>query len=211
MKKQDIYNAFHKEFTFLYDRGFKKNDKESLYRKAKYGFDEISILVSSYSPVHIVRFVLSTRFDELEFIMNNFRDMNPKYIYKTPSFMVRQEELIGKNRYEYRIEKEEDIEIMGRDFENFMNEYGGDFFEKYNNLEAIHKEVNLNLNAPSLLYGSDKCARAMYGVLVAQILNKSEFDHLVVEYRDYLKEWNEYDQNRYEKLVSYIQNDYQKN
>jgi hypothetical protein len=207
MKTQDIYNAFHNEFTFLYDRGFKKNDKESLIRKTNLGFDKISILVSSYSPIYIVRFVLNTRFDELELIMNSFRDMNPKFINKTPSFMVRQELLIKKDRYEYHIETEKDIKDMGSDFEKFMNDHGWSFFEKYNDLEAIHVDVNSSPKEPCLLY-NDKCSRAMYGVLVAKILNKTEFDQLVVEYRDYLKGWNEYDQGRYEKLVMYLKNEY---
>lgn len=209
MKTQDIYNAFHKEFAFLHSREFKKYSKESLYRKTKYGFDEISILVSSYSPIYIVRFVLSIRIDELELIMNNFRDMNPKYINKTPSFMVRQELLMKKDRYEYRIETDEELESMKIDFEKIMNDYGWNFFDKYNNLEAIHEAVN-STPEESLLF-NDKCRRAMYGVLVAKILNAPEFENLVTHYRESLEDWNEYDQGRYEQLVSYLQKDFKNN
>jgi|SRR5690554_451517 len=209
MKTQDIYNAFHKEFNFLNENGFIKLNKELTWRKKDYGFDAISILVSSYKPVYVVSFNLGIRIEFLEKLMKDFEDINPDYHHQTKSIMVMQGKFSEELKKEYRIETDEELESMKIDFEKIMNDYGWNFFDKYNNIESIHEEVNSKPKEPCLLY-NDKCARAMYGILVAKILNKSEFDQLVFEYRDYLKEWNEYDQGRYEKLVTYLKNEYAK-
>ncbi len=202
MKPDDIYKLAGKEFTFLINSGFKPYKKESLIKETTYGFNSVSILVSDYKTELIVEFILGIRINFLEDIMNKFRKINPTLQNYTKSVMATQSKILNIDEKEYKIYSDIDLLTMADSFKEFMEKYGFPFYEKFHNLNNIDKEINIAPDKPCLLF-TDKCIRAMYGILISKAINSPRYPSLVEIYRGLLSDWNEFDKARFEDLVSF--------
>lgn len=189
---------------FFKSHGFKTvKGKNHFIKKTENGFWRVSFGIIDYEPEFWIRFALSIRRDEIAEIYNQFADKNPNSFPDTPTLLVMQGNLMNSEEFHYTVFQPEDVENACRNFMEFMEEEGFDFFENFDDLGKMDEVINSNPKQPNIFLKRD-LTRAINGLIIAKKTHHRNFDQLVSSYKELLADHDADDRAKIDQLTHFL-------
>jgi len=211
MKKIEIQKPFFEMIeNTTCSLGFKKQKNKAGYKYARpilNGYNGIIPLITQYDTLFFISVAFQLRIDDISKILIYIENVGEEFQeeYSTFSFGIIYFDKYTDDRF--RIETFEELDNALKTLKNIIEESALVFFENFKTIADIDKEMNKN-NRPKDLYCNEISSRPFVG-LIAAVLNKNpQAKYWESYYRENLQNKNQHLKNQYEKLVSYLKENY---
>ncbi|GAB6120135.1 hypothetical protein [Dysgonomonas termitidis] len=208
MKKAEIRNPFLKMIEYhLLPVGFEKkktNEGSEYLLKTKSGFNCVTPIINQYGSVFYISMAFAIRIDEVSVILSFINNIHDEF-EEFPTINCGFSHLITYDDNRIRVENEEEFNEALKMLSHILENEALDFFEKYKTTADIDKDMN-RFNRPKDAFYNDN--RELIG-LISAVLNKNpQAKYWENYYRESIQKMNQYTKDQYEKLVSYLKENY---
>ena len=203
---RDVLTEMMYEILISKEFKYRKSTKEFI-RKVETGYHAVSILITNYAPEFNVDLSVSIRLEEVQIRLNDFflYDDNGKKNGTTINaglgFLLDED-----INYELEITSENQLQEVKEKIREVIQEKVSGYFEKYNDISNIDKELNSNSTEPnSFMYWA--VDRAFIGTIVAKMNANPDYEKLVSNFTKEISEQNEQHLERYKGLLKSLSNE----
>lgn len=98
--------------------------------------------------------------------------------------------------FKYDIYTEEDVNKMVNEVSEYFTRVAFPYLESISSIEKLEELTNTELNP----------WKKSIGLILAKLVNNPEYEILKNKYRELLKDWNDWDKQELEKVISFLDN-----
>jgi hypothetical protein len=179
---------------------FKQKKGNEFVRKGSYGLDFIGFGITEHYPNFKIGFYLGQRMEIIEKLFNEILPEFTEFPDSTVTIGL-YGDYIFEDQNEFIIKDESDVIDWIETLVTYLSTTGLHFFDDYNDLDSLN--FLFNSTPEKILKYHDRIdTRACKGIIIAKLVENTEYNQLISSYRKTLE--NHFFKENFEKVVEFL-------
>jgi hypothetical protein len=208
MKKQEVRDLIYSELDkILSSTGFRlvKTD-EAFVRAIPEGKQKIYVSLIDYNPRFIFSLTVGIRLNAVEDIFNLFSGADQKSQKYTVTSLTQLEYFTGRPKSGFTVTSEAEIKSAISELQMVLISKIMPFLDKYTDIRSL--DTAMNVEQLQDFDTSMPNVHAMHSIILTKLAGNPDYRKLVSKYEDAMRNFTQFDKDRFSNLVRYMNEKY---
>lgn len=188
----------------------KEGEDTVFFKPTNYGYKKVPLLIWEYGDLYYISLSFLIRINELNKVFLPYSTFVVKENDESMTLGATIESFGYEGDHKVKVENIEDLGNASKIFNKILKEGAIPFFSKYTSVKSVDEELN-RYNRPRDLFCNEITGRPVIGITAAALNHNPEFSFWEDYYRGVLNKSPKIFQDKYEKLVVYLKDNYMHN